>query len=122
MNKDLIFLYNLVNANLYAQAPVMSGNLKNHIKVVSVSENKVVIRLEARFYDTKHWEKTGQIKYTKGWKKDPSITNYAMFLNEVGAFGTRNKSMHWVNRTLYQVCKAYADKNGWEVNNTLPLD
>ena len=122
MNKDLLFLYNLVNANLYAQAPVMSGNLKNHIKVVSVEEHKVKIVLSARFYDTNLWQKTGQIKYTKGWKKDPSITNYAMFLNEVGAFGTHNKSMHWVNRTIYQVCNAYASKTGGEVENTLPLD
>ena len=122
MNKDLIFLYNLINANLYAQAPVLSGNLKSHIKVVSVEEHKVKIVLSARFYDTKIWEKTGQIKYTKGWKKNPQITNYAMFLNEVGAFGTRNKSMHWTNRAIFQVCDAYANKSGGSCDNKLPLD
>lgn len=120
MNWDLMKLYSLLQLGLKADAPVMSGNLKSGIKVKSVKGNEITLEIDARFYDVSQWSKTGRIKYTG--KSYDGITNYAMWLNDKGAFGSGNKSMHWVNRVCNDVSQAIANQINAQVVNELPLD
>lgn len=119
MSNELQQLFNLLKANLYAQAPVLSGNLKNGIKVVNVEDNEITIEIEAKFYDTNEFRKTGKINYTG--KNYGGITDYAMWLNNLGAFGTGNKSKNWTNRVCYETCDGIAKQIQAEIINELPL-
>jgi len=112
-------LYSLIYSNLYLQSPVLSGNMQSHIRVDSIKPKEITIVIEAPFYDMKEWSKTGRILLTGDSYN--GITNYAQWVNDIGAFGTRNDSMHWVNRVLYVCCKAIAVQEGAEVINELPL-
>lgn len=112
-------LSSLLLANLVLNSPRLSGNMKDNIKIVEMGEHKVVIELSAKFYDTSLWQKTGVIKYTS--KNYDSITDYPMWVNEVGAFGKHNASEHWVNRTCNDVCNIIANEYGGTVKNELEL-
>ena len=53
--------------------------------------------------------------------RETSVADYAYWVNEMGGFGTHNKSEHWVNRSMYEVALEFANKLGAEIINKLPL-
>lgn len=114
------FCYLLANT-LFVDSPVLSGNMKTHIKIVQVGEKEAVIEISAKFYDQKIWKKSKAKIFTGSPKKWGWITDYPMWVNEIGAFGKYNESEHWVNRTCYNVSTAIANKYGGIVNNELEL-
>lgn len=116
---DVEKLYALVFYNLHCQAPVLSGNMQSLIQTAQAYGTEFVILIEAPFYDEKEWKKTGAIKHTGEIKK--GYTDYAQLVNESGGFGTRNKSMHWVNRVCVEAAVALANEIGAEVVNELEL-
>lgn len=102
MTYELETLANLVKMYLEESSPILSGNMFREIataELVDVKDNEVTFCINAPFYDMKKWRKTGVIVHTG--KKYGSISDYAMWVNEMGAFGTHNKSEHWVNRALF---------------------
>lgn len=118
MMTDVEKIYNLMYARLYMhlvnQSPVLSGNMRHHIKGMGMDKNKATIMITAPSYDLNKWRKKGVIIYTHRY-------NYANWVNEIGAFGKRNKSMHWVNRACYDIAQIVANEIGGEVINELPL-
>lgn len=124
MNKDIIFMANLLNNVLINQAPVLSGNLKQSIRIKEIQDNEITIVIEPRFYNVAQYNKTGKINLYKAKQSIEKYgrLSYAEWLNDKGAFGTGNKSMHWTNRAIYDVCTAFARTLNAEVRNTLPLD
>lgn len=119
MSNDLLFLFNLIKAQLYASSPVLSGNMKSYIKTKNVGENEITIVIEAPFYNTKEYKKTKKVVYTH--QIIYGKTDYAYWVNKIGAFGTHNKSEHWVNRVLNDVCEGFSSKINAKVENRLPL-
>lgn len=101
-------IHSLLLSQLQLQSPVLSGNMQTHIE-----GNAMDIVIAAPFYDIKKWRKsgviipTGQTVYGK--------TDYAEWVNRLGAFGTHNKSEGWVNRTILEVVNAIANEIGAEV-------
>lgn len=116
MDIKLEKLYTLLNSMLINDAPELSGNLKNHIHIVEVEPHKIVIKINAPYYDTNIWYKENKIVYT-GPKKGK--TGYAVDLNKSGAWGSNNKSKGWVNRTVKRACEAIANEYGAIVDNRL---
>lgn len=99
MTQELDQLSSLIKFYLEEMAPILSGNMFREIttaELVSVSDNEVTFCINAPFYDMKKWRENGAIIHTG--KKYGDISDYAMWVNDVGAFGKHNKSMHWVNR------------------------
>lgn len=108
-------IHSLLYSNLKLKSPVLSGNMKAHIK--KNGDREIVI--EAPFYDMKEYRKTGVIIHTGKviyGKKD-----YAEWVNELGAFAKHNKSEHWVNRTILDVARVIANEIGAEIINELQL-
>lgn len=123
MTKELQALSALVKMYLEEMAPILSGNLYREIviaELVNVSDHEITFCINAPFYDTKEWRKKGVIIHTnKVYKKEyGNITDYAMWLNDVGAFGTHNQSMHWVNRALNEAASLIPNA---EIINKLEL-
>ena len=118
---DLIRLVNLVSAELSINCPVLSGNMKSNLEIVDIKSNEITICISAPFYDLKEWKKTGVIKHTGSPKKWPQFTDYAMWVNLLGAFGRHNKSQFWVNRSIYNSVTTIANEIGAIVINRLPL-
>lgn len=122
MTQELQQLAFLVKDFLEVQAPILSSNLFRCItkaQLVNVSDNEITFCIDAPFYDMKLWKEKGVIVHTNASpKKWPDITDYAMWLNDAGAFGTHNRSMHWVNRVCYAA--AHVIPNA-EVINKLEL-
>lgn len=132
MNIEVEKLFNLLNNDLYLTAPVLSGNTRNSIHVSKIDEDSFQIIIDPKFYDLNEWVKKG-----KPWKrvdgkligdiriiksKYPDIKSYAMWCNDLGAFGGKStRSKHWVNRCVYEVCQTIANEIGAEVVNQLPL-
>ena len=112
-------LYALVFYNLHTQSPVLSGNMLSFIQTSQAYGTEFVIEIDAPFYDMKEWQKHRQIVHT-GETVDGK-TAYAQAVNDVGAFGTYNKSMHWVNRVCVQSAATLASEIGAEVINELGL-
>lgn len=108
MNEILQAFYNLLKPKLEADSPVLSGNMRTSIETTNVSEHQFEIVINAPFYDMKEFNKTGNIVYTGLNWKGTGITDYAFWVNDIGAFGTHNKSQAWVNRTLLSVAKTIA--------------
>lgn len=100
MEKILEKLYTLLNSMLLNNVPVLSGNSKRHINIVEIEPHKVVIKIEAPFYDSKIWRKENRIVFTG--PRD-GVTGYAQFLNE---------RTRWVNETTHSVCEIIADEYG----------
>lgn len=99
-------IYTLLNHTLYTNCPVLSGNMRTGIKITSFNTNEIKMVIDAPFYDANAFRKAGVILLThQGWKKNPSITDYAYWVNKLGAFASRNKSQYWVDDTCYQVCE-----------------
>ena len=120
MNNDVFKMLFLLEEILRANSPVLSGNMQSHIKVVEVKENGATICIEAPFYDTSEWEKTGKIIYTG--KSYNGITDYANWVNNLGAFGRKSSpSRYWANRVCNEVAEIIASEIGAEVRNSLPL-
>ena len=93
--------------------PYLSGSLSKHLLNMSFLFNleNMTLIVDAPLYDVKNWYKTGQIRYYNApHPKYPNITDYAMWLNDSGAFGTHNKSEHWANRGVYNGVLNYAAK------------
>ena len=112
-------LYGLVFYNLHAQSPVLSGNMLGHIQTSQAYGTEFVIVIDAPFYDMKEWQKNRQIVHTGATVNGQ--TAYAQMVNDVGAFGRHNKSMHWVNRVCVQSAITLASEIGAEVINELEL-
>mgnify|MGYP003571265032 CR=1 FL=1 len=110
-------LYNLIFTSLFFNSPILSGNMKAHIKITSIDDKKATLVIEAPNYDLKLWNKDKTIVYT-GVNKY-GLTDYAYNVNKYGAFGKHNKSEGWVNRTLLNACQTIANQYGGEVINEL---
>ena len=119
MTNDAEKLYALVFYNLHAQSPVLSGNMRSFIQTAQAYGSEFVIMIDAPFYDGKEWQKNRNIIHTG--KTVNGQTAYAQMVNDIGAFGTRNKSMHWVNRVCVQSAITLASEIGAEVINELEL-
>lgn len=105
-------IHNLLSSNLVMSSPVLSGNMKQHIKASIGTDDRTVI-IDAPFYDMKKWEKEHAIVHTG--QIINGRTAYAEWVNRLGAFGHRNKSWHWVNRAIIEVVSAIANEIGAEV-------
>jgi len=119
MTQELFNLSTLVKMYLEELSPILSGNMAREImlaEIVEVKDNEVTFCINAPFYDMKLWREKGIISHTG--KSHNGISDYAMWVNEVGAFGTHNKSMHWVNRALNEAALMMPNA---EVNNRLEL-
>ncbi len=112
-------LYALTFYNLHCQSPVLSGNMLSFIQTSKAYGTEFVIEIDAPFYDAKEWEKNKTVVHTG--KTIDGKTAYAQWVNDIGAFGTRNKSMHWVNRVCVQAAVTLASEIGAEVINELEL-
>ena len=97
----------LLRMYLAQQSPVLSGNMKSGIEIDNFDEHQTEIVINAPFYDMKEWLKTRNIVYT-GSTKYGSITDYAEWVNRLGAFGTHNGSEGWVNRAVVDVVRTVA--------------
>lgn len=112
-------LHALLFSNLILQSPVLSGNMQSLIQIAQVGSDYAEIVIEAPFYDGKKWRKDGTIVHTGETIKGK--TDYAQWVNDLGAFATHNKSMHWVNRACYECANAIANEIGATVINELEL-
>lgn len=116
---NVLKVYNILFNKLLADVPVLSGNTQQHIRVISVKPNEIEIEVEAPFYDLAEWKKTKRIQHTG--KVIGGYTDYAEWVNNSGGFGTKNASMHWVNRCLYDTAIIVANEIEAQVDNRLPL-
>lgn len=112
-------LSSLLLADLIMQSPRLSGNMKDNIKIVEMGEHKIIIELSAKFYDMAIWNQNKSLVFTG--KNYNGITDYPLWVNEIGAFGKHNKSEHWVNREVNNVCEVIANEYNGEVHNELEL-
>lgn len=106
-------IHSLLSSNLIFQSPVLSGNMKAHIK----QNGEYEIIIEAPFYDMAKWRKENVIVHTG--QRIYGKTDYAEWVNKIGAFGTHNKSEHWVNDTILGVVGVIAQEIGADVINEL---
>ena len=106
-------IHSLLFSNLVMSSPILSGNMKQHIKSNMDSEDEREIVIDAPFYDMKRWEKEHAIVHTSEIINGRSA--YAEWVNRLGAFGRKNKSWHWVNRAVIQVVETIANEVGAEV-------
>lgn len=112
-------LTNLLFSTLITSSPVLSGNMKSLIQIDSYGSSESSIVIDAPFYDMKKWKKDGVVIHTGVRIYDKSA--YAEWVNAIGAFGTHNKSMHWVNRACFEVAQIIANEIGGIVINELEL-
>lgn len=118
MNLDEVkeFLRNALYFNLIMESPVLSGSMQYHIQMGYGADGYEII-IEAPFYDSARWQKDKVLVYT-GESKN-GVTDYAYDVNESGAFGRHNKSEHWVNRCINNVCREVALKYNGVVEGEL---
>lgn len=101
---------------LVVNSPILSGSMQMHIQLGYGNDGYEVI-IEAPFYDMKKWEKNKTLVYTGETKN--GFTDYAQWVNEAGGFGKHNKSEHWVNRVVNEVCRSIAIEYGGIVEGEL---
>ena len=106
-------IHSLLYSNLLFQSPVLSGNMKAHIK----QNGNYEIVIEAPFYAMNIWKEQGIIVHIN--RIINGKTDYAEWVNKIGAFGTHNKSQHWVNATILGVATVIAQEIGADVINDL---
>ena len=111
------FTQNALFYNLISECPILSGSMSIHISM-GYGNDGYEILIEAPFYDHTQFRKKGIIVYTGETKK--GVENYAQWVNEVGAFGKHNRSEHWVNRVVNEVCSLVATQFGGTVEGELP--
>lgn len=119
MTQEVQIISNLLKFYLEELSPILSGNMVREIlnaELVSVSDNEVTFCINAPFYDMKKWQETGAIIHTG--TDFGGVTDYARQVNESGGFGSKNESMHWVNRVCDMVARLVPDA---EVDNRLEL-
>lgn len=100
--EDEIFirLTELVFTTLGLDCPILSGNMQHHIDYEDKQDDYVQIVISAPSYDIAKWQKTGMIEYNGKF-------DYALSVNQVGAFNGRSKkSKHWVDKAIEKCCKA----------------
>lgn len=119
MDNTLLKITNLLTSLLETNCPVLSGNMKAHLEVLTAKPDEVVVCISAPFYDIKEWERTGNIIYTGSPKKWSNFTDYAMWVNKNGAFSKGNKSQYWVNRSCVSAVSQVANEIGAIVKNEL---
>ena len=110
-------IYKLLFETLKNNSPVMSGNMKAHIKVkkVDLTNGEVVIEISGPSYDVTHWRHTGAIVFTHKY-------NYAYWVNySLSKYGKRKSSTHWVNKACNEACQTIANEIGAILNNELEL-
>jgi len=101
---------------LIMDSPILSGNMQYHIQLGYGNDGYEVI-IEAPFYDMKQWRKNKTIVHTGETKH--GFSDYAQWVNEAGGFGRHNKSEHWVNRSVNDICRSIAIKYGGVVEGVL---
>lgn len=119
VSNDAEKLYALVFYNLYCQVPVLSGNMASLIQTSQAYGSEFVIMIDAPFYNGKEWRENKTVVHTG--ETINGKTAYAQWVNDIGAFGTRNKSMHWVNRVCVQAASTLASEIGATLINELEL-
>lgn len=114
-------LYNLVDENLYLSCPVMSGNMRNHIKMTTNLKDgeEVEIVISAPFYDLKEWQKNHRVVLTGDVINGKS--DYAYWVNALGAFAHGGRDVNWVHRAIYEAVCTLASEIDAQVVNELPL-
>lgn len=110
-------LHTLLLSDLELTSPVLSGNMKAHIRSGNIKPLEREIVIEAPFYDMKLWKKSGNIVHTGAIIN--GRTDYAEWVNRLGAFAKGNESQYWVNRAIYDVVYMIAAQIGAEVINEL---
>lgn len=94
-------LVETVYSNLKKDCPVLSGNMKAHIKVIEKDNKHAIIEISGPSYDMHELEENRDFIYTGG--------DYAYSVNKEGTFGGRStKSKGWVNRSLINSCNSVA--------------
>ena len=119
MTKELQQLSSIIKIMLEQLSPVLSGNMQKEIgtaQIVKIGDNEITFCISAPFYDQKKWKEDKVIVHTK--TQYGSITDYAEWVNRLGAFGTKNKSMFWVNRAVNEAARTIPDA---EIINKLEL-
>lgn len=117
MEDIVMSLQSLVFMNLLNDSPILSGNMQMNIQCGLSTPSEAQVVIEAPYYDMKEWRKTGNIIRTGQLKN--GFSDYALAVNEVGAFGKHNKSEGWVDRTLIEAVETIANMIGAEVINKL---
>lgn len=110
INSDMERIYNLVVTALRANAPVMSGNTRDSIRVDISSGNKLVIVIDPKFYDISTWKSSGVIIPSSDIRS--GLLSYAESVNNNGAFGTHNSSQGWIKRVCQECTKNIASEIG----------
>lgn len=105
-------LENHLYSQLVFNSPILSGNM-----MMNISQGSSEIIIAAPFYDNKMWRKKHIIVHTGETKN--GLTDYANSVNEVGGFGTHNKSEHWVNRVVNTCCRDIAGLYNGKVEGEL---
>lgn len=106
MYQELIVL---IYSTLLIDCPVLSGNMQHHIEWEEVGHDFARIVIKGPSYDIHKWMTTGEIE--RDGKYD-----YAVSVNEVGAFNGRSKkSKHWVDKAIDKACNTIASIYGAEV-------
>lgn len=106
-------IHSLLSSRLVLDSPVLSGNMKAHIRPGPVAEGEGGITIDAPFYDLRKWRREGVIVHTNATLN--GMTAYADIVNRFGGFMTHNESEGWVNRAILNVVRTVANEIGAEV-------
>ena len=99
MIKAMQELAHILYSQLLNDCPILSGNMKKHIRIDSIGDNYITYVIDPPYYDVDLWKETKTIVYT-------STKSYASSVNDFGGFFTMNKSQYWVNRACVSSCNA----------------
>ena len=127
MQVDLQALATILINNKKKFVPVLTGNTDiESIKYVSVDKNEIVLSINAPFTDLNKWVLGGSIPYANIVHTGLTVngkTDYAMWVNDRGAWGRPNKSQYWANRLCFYSCIDFAKTLGAnvEIINLLKL-
>ena len=113
---DVEKLYNLILVSLRANAPRLSGNTKSSIHTSRQWGREFTIVIDPDYYDVNLFKQTGRIQKVAG---KHGSSSYAQSVNEKGAFGSHNKSMHWINKVVVNCAEQIASEIGAVVINEL---
>lgn len=115
MMTDVERIYNLMYTRLYMhlvnQSPVLSGNMRHHIKGMGINGKTATIMISGPSYDVTRWRHTGSIVFTHKF-------NYAFWVNYLlSKKGRKKSSTGWVNRACVEVAEMIANEIGGIVIN-----
>lgn len=106
-------MHALLFSTLVISSPMLSGNMKAHIKVEVSNGSERSIIIDAPFYDLKRWRADKTVVHTGAVIE--GRTAYAEWVNRLGAFNRHNKSEGWVDRAILEAAYAIAGEIGAEV-------